>query len=224
MVLNKIVKVPTTLEILKTIVSKGEWKEKSPLQKWSFLYGIGRSCIKVLQFKIYEEDQTLSWYSHFPVFYSFLYMVFVLNTAIYYISHNKYLMWLPCTCLFIGPICGSMPLMYNVLTRDRYIVQRFLAFPGKHIYPDGEDDEDPEYYEICAQHIRASTKDFIVKMAMIFSSVVTALIWPTYLFLSQGIKTTATQVKFPFIDENSDAEFIGNFLFQTIVIGHGFIG
>lgn len=103
-------------------------------------------------------------------------------------------------------------------------MQRFLAFPGKHIYPDTEDDEDHEYYEICSQHINASIKSFIVKMAMIFSSAVTALIWPTYQFVSQGIKTTATQVKFPFIDENSDAEFIGNFIFQSVIMIHGFIG
>lgn len=106
MVLNKVLKIPSTLEILKTIVSKDEWKSKSPLQKWSFLYGIGRSCIKLIQFKIYEEDQTLNWYSFFSVYYSFLYAVLVVYTAIYYISHGKYLMWLPCTCLFIGPICG----------------------------------------------------------------------------------------------------------------------
>lgn len=113
--------------------------------------------------------------------------------------------------------------MHTIFTSDRYILQRFLAFPGRHIYPDAEVDEDLEYYEICSQHINGSIKSFILKMTMIFSSAIIALIWPTYQFLAQGIKTTATQVKFPFIDENSDVEFIGNLLFQLIVFGHGFI-
>lgn len=67
-------------------------------------------------------------------------------------------------------------------------------------------------------------KNFIFKMAIIFSSAITALIWPTYLFVSQGIKTTVTELKLPFIDENSDAEFIGNLLFQSVIVGHGFAG
>lgn len=116
-----------------------------------------------------------------------------------------------------------MPLMHNALTKDRIIVQKFLTFPGYHIYPETEDDEDTEYYEICSQQINASIKSFVIKMAMIFTSAFTALIWPTYQFLSQGIKTTATEMKFPFISENSDAQFIGNFVFQSIVLGHGLI-
>lgn len=45
MVLNEKLKVPSTFEILKTVLNRTEWKLKSPLQKWSFLDGIGRSCI-----------------------------------------------------------------------------------------------------------------------------------------------------------------------------------
>lgn len=99
-----------------------------------------------------------------------------------------------------------------------------MIFPGQKIYPDNEDDEDHEYYEICSKQIDASIKNFIFKMVMIFSSMVTALIWPSYKFVSQGIKTTATQVKFPFLDESSNYEFVGNFLLQSVIMGHGFIG
>lgn len=106
MVLNKVLIVPSTIEIVKTIVTNGEFDSKSPLQRWSFLYGIGRSCLKLLQFKIYEEDQTLNLFSYVSVMYSFLYLIFVVYTAVYYISHNKYHMWLPSTCLFVGPIFG----------------------------------------------------------------------------------------------------------------------
>lgn len=119
--------------------------------------------------------------------------------------------------------------MYNtlsedVLTEDRFIVQKFMIFPGRYIYPNSRDDEDREFCENCSQQINATMKNFIFKMIMIFSSVIVALIWPSYQYLSHGIKTTATQVKFPFIAGNSNAEFIGNFIFQLIVIGHGFAG
>lgn len=117
-----------------------------------------------------------------------------------------------------------MPLLYNSLTEERFIVQKFLIFPGRHIYPDQKDDEDDEYYEICSNQIDASIKNFVSKMAMIFSSAILALIWPTYKFLSKGIKTTATQVKFPYLIENSNDEFIVNLLLQSILFGHGFIG
>lgn len=117
MVFNEILNIPSTFEILKTIVSKGEFDEKSPLQRWSFLYGIGRSCHKVLQFKIYEEDQTLNLYSYVSAMYSFFYMIFVAYTATYYISRNEYLMWLPCTCLFVGPIFGVLQIM---IVSNRY--------------------------------------------------------------------------------------------------------
>lgn len=67
-------------------------------------------------------------------------------------------------------------------------------------------------------------KNFIFKMAIISSSAVTGIIWPTYQFVSQGIRTTATEVKFPFIDENSDAEFIGNLLLESVIAVHGLAG
>lgn len=106
MVLNKNIKVPSTFEIVKTVVNKGEWKLKSPLQKWSFLYGIGRSCLKLWKHPIYEEDQTLHWFSYFPLFYLFVYIALGVYTAIYYISHSEFIKCFPCTCLLIGPVCG----------------------------------------------------------------------------------------------------------------------
>lgn len=115
-----------------------------------------------------------------------------------------------------------MPALHNLLSDQRFIAQRFFIFPGRHIYPDKKDDEDDEYYEICSNQIDASMKNFFSKMAMIFISLIMALIWPTYKFVSQGVKTTATQVKFPFINENSNDEFIGNLLLQSVLFGHGF--
>lgn len=45
---------------------------------------------------------------------------------------------------------------------------------------------------------------------------------PAYVFIDQGIKTTTTEVKFPFIDEKSDTEFIVNLILQWTILIHGF--
>lgn len=118
----------------------------------------------------------------------------------------------------------SLPLPFNFLSKDRYMVYEFIAFSGRHIYPDKDDDEDEEYHEICSQQIDGTMKHFICKISIILGSMTVALIWPTYQFFSHGIRTTALQVKLPFIEEKSSAEFLGNFILQCIILGHGLLG
>lgn len=104
------------------------------------------------------------------------------------------------------------------------MVYEFIAFGGRHIYPDKDDDEDEEYHEICSQQIDGTMKHFICKISIILSSMTVALIWPTYQVFSHGIRTTALQVKLPFIEEKSNAEFLGDFILQCIILGHGLLG
>lgn len=101
-----------------------------------------------------------------------------------------------------------------------------MTFGGRYIYKHKDDDdvEDDEYHEICDQSIDETLKTFFFKMGILVGSLVVALIWPTYQFFSHGIKSTAMQLKLPYIEERSNAEFIGNLLFQFIIVGHGFLG
>lgn len=58
-------------------------------------------------------------------------------------------------------------------------------------------------------------------MVMLILSACGILIGPTYVYFAYGIKTTITDVLILFTEENSEAEFLGNTLLQTIVAGHG---
>lgn len=107
-------------------------------------------------------------------------------------------------------------------SKGRYTAHSLVDFGGRYIYPDGH--EDVEYNRICSNQIDATVKRFIVKMAMLFLSFGAGVTGPVYALLFYGINTTTIEVKFPYIEEKSDAEFIGNFLLQTMIASHGIIG
>lgn len=106
MVLNKEFDIPSTNEILKVAVNRGTWKSKTPLQKWSYFYGIGRLLVCPLKLTTYQEDQTLSWFSYYSLFYCGLHAICVVCTGIHYILLGEPKNFLPCTCMFVGPVCG----------------------------------------------------------------------------------------------------------------------
>lgn len=114
--------------------------------------------------------------------------------------------------------------MYITLTNQRYILQRFLSYSGLYIYPDDKEIEDETYYDICHKHLDETLKEFLMKIAILFASVVAAVSMPTYKFISKGTKTTALQAQVPFTDENSDAEFTCNFILQFVIAVHGGLG
>lgn len=99
-----------------------------------------------------------------------------------------------------------------------------MVFPGRYIYPDNVDVEDEEYYDICSNQMDNTIKSFLCKMAILTTSVCIAVTWPSYQSLTQDIKITAMQLKIPFVEENSYAEFVGNILLGCNILGHGFLG
>lgn len=48
--------------------------------------------------------------------------------------------------------------------------------------------------------------------------------WPTYQSLSQENKITALELRFPYVEKNSYAEFFGNIFIECNIFGHGFLG
>lgn len=113
----------------------------------------------------------------------------------------------------------SLPVLYLVLSTQRFILYDLIAFPGKHIYPDNKVDEG--YYDICSQQIDSSFKQYFFKMFILFVSFYISMSWPLYMFLSHGVKSTLIQAKFPFVDENSNAEFLGNFSLELLIVVYG---
>lgn len=70
--------------------------------------------------------------------------------------------------------------------------------------------------------IHSKLKKYIFKMmTMFWFSYVLAAYWSTYQFIADGIHSTITQDKFPFVNENSKAEFLGNCILQLVISIHG---
>lgn len=118
-----------------------------------------------------------------------------------------------------------IPVAYISLTKDRFIQCKFLALPGRTIYPNiiGKD-VDKEYIEICSKQIDESIKSFIYKMVMTITFTAGAIAWPTYQGFKQHMRMDSIGLKAPFTNENSDAEFFLNLFLVGNVLGHGFFG
>lgn len=118
-----------------------------------------------------------------------------------------------------------IPIVYISLTDDRFIQCKFLALPGRIIYPNIVDKGvDKQYIEICSKQIDKSIKSFIYKMAMTITSLAGAAVWPAYQAFKQRSKVETVGLKVPFTEENSDEEVFINLLVLGNVIGHGFFG
>lgn len=80
-----------------------EWKEKSPLQMWSYIYSFGKALFQVVCYPLFEDDQRLNWFSYFIWNYIGVYGILIIYTAYEYIPRGEFSMWLPCTCMMAGP-------------------------------------------------------------------------------------------------------------------------
>lgn len=113
----------------------------------------------------------------------------------------------------------TAPLVFNVLSKTRYLVHSLVDYGGKYIYPDNH--ENTEYNRICSENIDATIRKFFTKITIIFLSFCATMIGPAHAYIYHGVKSTITELKFPFIEEKSNDEFIGNVAVQ---IGIGGIG
>lgn len=104
---NKKLPIPTVRELLRSVRTiRKDWNEKTPLQKWSYLYGIGRALCVVVQVPLYKDDQTLSWLAYQGCLYFGIYFILGVYTIYYYWMIGEVARSLPCTCILVGPILG----------------------------------------------------------------------------------------------------------------------
>lgn len=108
------------------------------------------------------------------------------------------------------------------VTKARFQIQAVVDFAGRYIYHDNY--ERNEYNRICSSNMDRTMRRFFTKMGTICISLVICMMGPTYAYFAHGVRTTWTSDRIPFTAPNSDAEFMVNFLLQTIVFGHGFVG
>lgn len=94
---------------------------------------------------------------------------------------------------------------------------RFLiSYGGRYIYLD--DRRNNKYNRMCSDQIDATIRAFFTKIAIINFFFIFQQIGPTYEFIYYGIRTTLTELTFPFIPEDSNAEFVGNLIFQALAL------
>lgn len=92
--------IPSTLELIEIMINRKEWHKRTPFEKWSFFYGIGRTSLMPTGFTVFEADQTVRWYSYITLAYIVGYFFLALHTVVYYIVHGDFAKGLPCTCMF----------------------------------------------------------------------------------------------------------------------------
>lgn len=113
--------------------------------------------------------------------------------------------------------------MFIAISKPRAILHDFLAFPGHYIYPESVSDEGKEHYNICSEHFDATIKTFVRKTLIISTSAFIAAALPFYQSLWWGIQITAMDLKIPFIEEESFAEFLVNIFLECNILTHGFV-
>lgn len=115
----------------------------------------------------------------------------------------------------------NLPAAITLLSNKRFELSKLIDFGGCYIYRDSH--ENNEYNRICSEQMDKTMRSFIIKMANIFLSFSLAIVGPTYGYFYLGIRSTTVEVRIPFTKENSDAEFVGRFILQSIIAFHGIL-
>lgn len=114
--------IPTFLDLVKMMPTiRRDWYLKTPLEKWCFLYGIGKFSCDSVDLAVFRDDQTLSLYSYFVLMYTIAYVLLAIHTFIYFTMAGEFSRCLPCTCLLVGPILGVR--QTNLIFKVRFINQ-----------------------------------------------------------------------------------------------------
>lgn len=112
---NKKLVIPTGRELLKSIRNiRADWKMKSPLQKWCYLYGIGRASCTVMILPVFEGDQTLHWLAYQGIVHGGLFIILAAYTVAYHWIGGQYAKCLPCTCLLCPLIAVRLKLYFTL--------------------------------------------------------------------------------------------------------------
>lgn len=114
-----------------------------------------------------------------------------------------------------------MPLYFSAISKSRENWHKFIRFAANHIYPDTHDNA--EYNQICSQQIEKTIKNFCLKIGIMVVAFFAAVSGSAYVFITQGVKSTIFDLRIPFTDENSNAEFLLNMALEFLVGTHGFL-
>lgn len=116
-----------------------------------------------------------------------------------------------------------MTIKYTIGIRNRINTDMLGRFGGLYIYHDGKF-EDTKYNEICSKQMDVTMRSLLFKMTMMALSAVAVCLGPIQAYVLHGIKSSTWEVRIPFTEPKSDAEFLVNVLLHFNLILHGFFG
>lgn len=119
MTVNKKLVIPTARELFQSIRTiRTDWQLKSPLQKWCYLYAIGKASLAVMFIPLFEEDQTLHWFATEGGIVAAIHILLCAYTICYHTIGGELAKGLPCTCLLGCTIAVSW-----IFYRTNWIIQ-----------------------------------------------------------------------------------------------------
>lgn len=130
MVLNSEFKLLTGREFLKSISSaRHDWASKTPMQKWCYLYSIGKAASDAILLTLFKRDINKGHWLDYSIFVDAV-VVSTLSsyTVLYYINRGAFILGLPSTCL-AALICGVCCSYFSTLSIGPDIVHIALIKP-----------------------------------------------------------------------------------------------
>lgn len=93
-------KVPGLRELLTgSLTIKNDWKLKTPMEKWCYVYGIGRASFGMIFIPIFNDVHNVHWLRYFYFVYIYGVPLMSLYTLNFYIQHGDVVVGLPSMCL-----------------------------------------------------------------------------------------------------------------------------
>lgn len=112
-----------------------------------------------------------------------------------------------------------MPLLNELLSKNRQNLHNFVGFPGQYIYQN--DRRNTAYNRICSKQMDVTMSKLLIKAMLLAFGACGAVFPPIYSSFAMGVKTTTIEAKLPFINDKSMTEFYINCALELIVFFHG---
>lgn len=97
-------KIPSLRDIILTTFGRCNWITKKPIEKWSYLYGIGHYSCLMCGFSIFKVPQNYVYRSSLSYSYTLTYALLAIYTIYFHMRRGDPGNSLSCTCLLVGPI------------------------------------------------------------------------------------------------------------------------
>lgn len=107
--------VPSPSEILKGLSNaRSEWSRKKPLEKYNYLYGIGRLGWGWLHLQVFQDELSNSRKRYLNLFLPGLHPILILYTLYYFIPRGEFIKSFPSLCMLGCSVAVSQSYQNNL--------------------------------------------------------------------------------------------------------------